>query len=398
MSLPLDGVVVLDLSRVLSGPFATLQLADLGARILKVEEPTRGDDTRGFGPPFVGGEATYFLSVNRGKESLVLDLKRADHRAALDALVEHVDVVVENFRPGTLARLGVSFDAWRARDPALVTCSISGYGATGDPRYVERAGYDAIIQAGSGLMALTGAVDGPPARFGVAIADLVTGLYAAQGILAALVRRGASGVGGHVELSMQDAMAAMLTYQAGISFATGASPPRLGDAHPSICPYESVATADGAFMLAVGNDALFRRFAALIGHPGLADEPRFATNRDRVAHRAALMAIVGPAMRLDTTMGWDRRFAEAGVPGGPIATVAEALAHPQLAARGSIVTHAHETAGEVRSIRSPVVLDGARLAAPTPPPRLGEHHEAVFRSLGLDAPTRAGGPPSPSER
>ena len=278
---PLDGLLVLDFSRVLAGPYCTMQLADLGARVIKIEQPGRGDDTRAWGPPFVGGESAYFLSVNRNKESLALDLKHPRARPILDALLARADVVVENFRPGTMARLGLGYGEIHARYPRIVYCSISGFGQTG-PRSAE-AGYDAMIQAEGGLMSITGAADGPPFRLGVAIGDIATGMFAVQGILAALFARersfrpgsGQAGRGQLVDIAMLDAVTALLTYQASSAFATGATPGRMGNRHPSIAPYDTFAAADGEFVLAVGNDEQFARLCRVLG-------------RDRARRRSAL--------------------------------------------------------------------------------------------------------------
>ncbi|MFO0729341.1 MAG: CoA transferase [Myxococcota bacterium] len=385
MASPLSGVLVLDLSRVLSGPYATQQLIDLGARVLKIEEPNKGDDTRGFGPPFVGGESTYFMSINRGKESVAVDLKHPEGRGLIQRLAAKADVVVENFKPGTVDRLGLPLASLRAASPRLITCSISGYGAGGDPEFAGRPGYDAVIQAASGLMALTGAIDGPPSRFGVAIADLVTGLFAAQGILAALFARERTGRGQHLDITMQESMAALLTYQAGIYFATGSSPPRMGDAHPSICPYESLRTQDGLYMLAVGNDAQFQRLMKLLGLEGLAQDPRFVTNRARVTNRPALLEHIRPKFEAKTSSDWDRILSGEGIPGGPVLDVQQAIEHPQLRARGTVKTTVHPAAGQIRAVRSPVRLE-EEAPFPAPPPLLGEHTRSVLGEvLGLDA-------------
>src|SRR5262245_33946728 len=245
MTLPLRGITILDLSRVLSGPFATQQLVDLGARCIKVEHPHEGDDTRRFGPPFIAGESTYFMSINRGKESVAIDLKDRRGRDLILRLADHADIAIENFKPGTADRLGIGGEALRNRNPPLITCAISGYGTGGSPELEGLPGYDAVIQAASGLMAITGDPAGPPMKVGVAIADMVAGLFAAQGILAALTERARTGRGRHVDISMQDAVTTLLTYQAAIYFATGQNPPRMGNAHPSICPYETVETKDG---------------------------------------------------------------------------------------------------------------------------------------------------------
>lgn len=382
---PLADVTVLDLSRVLSGPFATQQLVDMGATIIKVEAPGRGDDTRMFGPPFLSGESAYFMSINRAKRSVAIDLKRAEGKALVRDLAAGADVVIENFRPGTAQRLGIGLADMRAKTPSLVTCSISGYGAGGDPAFGGRGGYDAMVQGASGFMALTGEPGGAPMKVGVAIADMVSGLFAAQGILAALLARSNGAGGRHVEVSMQDAMCALLTYQAGIYFATGSPPPRMGNAHPTICPYQSVQTADGPFVLAVGNDAQFCRLAALLGHPKLGDDPRFSTNAARVKHHDALFAIIGPELKKRTQAELDAALTAHNVPGGPVLDVAQALEHPQVRARGSVLEHAHPTAGTVRTVASPVRFDGAQPGPMPPPPRLGEHTRAVLsQRLGLD--------------
>lgn len=384
MSLPLTGVTVLDLTRVLSGPYATQQLADLGARVIKIEHPREGDDTRRFGPPFLAGESTYFMSVNRAKESVAVDLKHPRGLALVLELVKRADVAIENFRPGTAERLGLGRADLTALRPELVTCSISGYGAYGLPEYAGLAGYDAVIQACSGLMAITGEASGPPTKVGVAIADMVAGLFAAQGILAALVERGRTGRGRHVEVSMQDAMTSLLTYQAAIYFATGRSPDRMGNAHPSICPYETVPVQDGLYALAVGNDAQFVRLTELLGLPELAGDDRFRTNRARVQHRAELMEVLGPRFADRTVAEWDRLLGAEGIPGGPVLGLPEALEHPQLAARGSILTHEHPVAGRVRTIASPVRMDSQPPAQAPAPPLLGQHTRVVLeQELGL---------------
>ena len=268
---PLSGVTVLDFTRVLSGPYCTMLLADMGARVIKLEQPVRGDDTRAWGPPFVHGESAYFLSINRNKESVTLDLKHPLARRPLEALLEKADVVVENFRPGAMERLGLGYDDLHARFPGMVYCSISGFGQTG-PRSAE-PGYDAVIQGEAGLMSITGDADGPPFRLGVAIADIVSGMFAAQGIAMALLARARTGRGQRVDVGMLDATAALLTYQAGIYFATGKTPVRMGNRHPTIVPYETFAALDGDFVVAVGNDEQWRRFCAAIDEPALAEDP-----------------------------------------------------------------------------------------------------------------------------
>lgn len=382
MGLPLEGIVVLDLTRVLSGPFATQQLADLGAEVIKVEHPKGGDDTRAFGPPFIEGESTYFMSVNRRKKSLLLDLKKPRGAEVAHRILAHADVFIENFRPGAAERLGFAPDTVRGLHPRLVTCSISGYGQAGEETFSRRGGYDAVIQAASGMMALTGEPDGGPTKVGVALADMVAGLYAAQGVLAALHRREKTGIGAHVDISMQDGMLSLLTYQAGIHFATGREPKRMGNAHPSICPYETLPTADGLYALAVGNDAQFERLARAIERPELREDPRFESNRARVEHREALLAILLPIFRSKSSAEWETLGDEEGIPGGPVLSVSEALAHPQVATRGTVLSHPHPKAGVVRTIASPVRLDGNEPNAGRAPPLLGEHTRELLARFG----------------
>ncbi len=378
MTAPLSGVRILDLSRVLSGPFATQQLIDLGAEVIKIEHPKDGDDTRRFGPPFVNGESTYFMSINRGKQSVAVDLKSERGRELVLAIAMECDVVLENFRPGTAERLGLGADALREKKPSIITCSISGYGTRGDPAFEGLPGYDAVLQAVTGLMALTGEPDGDPTKVGVAISDMVAGLYAAQGILAALFERARTGVGRHVEISMQDAIASLLTYQAGIYFATNENPARMGNAHPSICPYETVETKDGRYALAIGNDAQFDRLAALMGRAELSEDARFSTNSARVQNREALMAILGPLFLEYTRAEWDEALREKALPGAPVLEISQALEHPQLKARGSILEHDHPTAGKVRTVASAPRFDHEKPAPTAPPPQLGEHTRTVL--------------------
>jgi formyl-CoA transferase/CoA:oxalate CoA-transferase len=373
---------VLDFSRVLAGPYCTMQLADLGARVIKIEHPGRGDDTRAWGPPFVGGESAYFLSINRNKESLVLDLKHPRARRVLDPLIANADIVVENFRPGTMERLGLTYESMRAANPRLVYCSISGFGQTG-PRRLE-AGYDAMMQAEAGLMSITGAADGPPFRLGVAIGDIATGLFAVQGILAALLARERRGLGQRVDIAMLDSVTALLTYQAANAFATGQPPRRMGNRHPSIAPYDTFRASDGEFVLSVGNDAQFRRFCGVVRRTELADDPRFATNQERVRHYDALRAALEPVLA-----AWERTpllgaLGAAGVPSAAVRTIADALADPQLAAREMVVPLEHVTAGSIRVLGTPVKLSDTPASVRTPPPTLGQHTREILKNdVGL---------------
>jgi formyl-CoA transferase/CoA:oxalate CoA-transferase len=383
---PLSGITIVDLTRVLSGPYCTMILGDLGARVIKVERPGRGDDTRAWGPPFLGGESTYYLSVNRNKESLSLDFATPEGGALLERLLARADVLVENFTPGTLAKYGFDAERVTARFPRLVYCSISGYGQTG-PRRAE-AGYDAVIQAEGGLMSLTGEPDGTPFRLGLPIADMVAGLYAAQGITAALLARERSGTGCAIDVALLDSVAALLTYQAVAGLATGEVPRRYGNGHPSIVPYDTFATADGPLMIAVGNDGQWRRLCDAAGLPALAEDARFATNPDRVRHRDELI----PALeRTFLTRGrgeWMAILRRANVPCGGVRDVAEALADPQLASRDMIQMLRHPAAGAVRMVGSPIRMSQPRRDH-APPPTLGEHTEAILsHDLGLSGDDR----------
>jgi len=378
----LAGLTVLDLSRVLSGPFATMTLADLGADVVKIEQPGTGDDTRQWGPPFQGEEAAYFLSVNRNKRSLAVDLKSADGLALVRDLARRADVVVENFRPGTAARLGLGYDDLAAENPGLVYASISGYGQTGPDSH--RAGYDAIAQARSGIMSVTGEADGPPVRVGVSSADLVAGMWAVIGILAALRERDRSGQGQWVDISLLDGSVSWLTYVASGYFATGTRPPRYGSAHPTIAPYQGFATKDGDLMLAVGNDAIWRRFAPVAGLADLLEDPRFTTNPLRVEHRDELLPLVADAMAARTSVEWVEVLDAAGVPVDPIQTVDEVVTDPQVLARGMLGEVKHPTAGTVRTIGCPVRLTATPPQVRTAPPLLGQHTDDVLAELGVD--------------
>ena len=377
----LDGVTVLDLTRVLSGPYCTMMLADMGARVVKVEQPSKGDDTRAWGPPFQAGESAYFLSVNRNKESLTLNLKHPDGRRVLDALLERADVLVENFRPGTLERMGLGYADVSRRRPGLVYCSISGFGQTGPRR--REPGYDAVLQGEGGLMSITGEQDGPAYRLGVAIADIVSGMFSAYGVAAALLARHRTGRGQLVDVGMLDAVAAVLTYQAGIYFATGAAPGRLGNRHPTITPYESLAAADGELVVAVGNDQLWRTFCGVLGADDLADDPRFRTNKDRVAARETLRPMLVERLRARPAAEWLADLKAAGVPCGGVRDLEQVFTDPQVLERAMVVALDHPIAGAIRQLGVPVKLDGTPGAVRTPPPTLGQHTAAILGELGI---------------
>lgn len=374
---PLTGVTVLDFTRVLSGPYCTMLLADMGARVIKLEQPGRGDDTRGWGPPFVNGESAYFLSINRNKESLTLDLKSAAAGWIVDSLLERADVLVENFRPGTMERLGLSYEALALRYPRLVYCSISGFGQTG-PRTAE-PGYDAVMQGEAGLMSLTGDASGPPFRLGVAIADIVSGMFAAQGITMALLARVRTGRGQRVDIGMLDATAALLTYQAGIYFATGSTPARMGNRHPTIVPYETFQASDGDFVIAVGNDEQWRRFCRIAGLESIANDDRFATNRARVVHYDELRPLLAERLRMRGRQEWVRELKSAGVPCGSVRDLGEVLQDSQLTARQMVETVNHVSAGAIRLLGVPIKLSDTPGAVRTAPPALGQHTEQILR-------------------
>ena len=377
---PLTGFTILDLTRVLSGPYCTMVLGDLGARVIKVEQPGKGDDTRHWGPPFIGAESAYFLSINRNKESVTVDYKPAAGRAVLETLIAKADVLVENFRPGALERAGFGWDTLHRRFPRLVYASISGYGQTGPRR--DEAGYDAVMQAEGGLMSVTGDADRPGYRLGVAITDMVSGLYCAQGITAALLARERSGEGQRVDIGMLDTTAALLTYQAANWFATGETPARKGNRHATIAPYETFTTADGEIVIAVGNDEIWKRFCPAAGLPELAANPRFATNKDRIANYDEMRPPIDRVFRTATSAEWIARLNAAGVPNGEVRDIGQMLNDPQLAARNMVETLMHSTIGATRVIGAPIKLSATPASLRSAPPVLGQHTDAVLEELG----------------
>jgi crotonobetainyl-CoA:carnitine CoA-transferase CaiB-like acyl-CoA transferase len=379
---PLDGLTIIDFTRVLSGPYCTMLLADMGARVIKIEHPERGDDTRGWGPPFIGDESAYFLSINRNKESLTLDLKKPGAAAIVDALLQRADVLVENFRPGTMERLGLGYAQRAPKHPRLVYCSISGFGQTGPRR--QQAGYDAVVQAEGGLMSITGDADGPAFRLGVAISDIVSGMFAAQGITTALYARERTGRGQLVDIGMLDATSALLTYQAAIYFATGTPPRRLGNRHPTIVPYETFPAADGDVVIAVGNDEQWRRFCTVTKLDEMARDPRFESNRRRVENYDALRSILTQRLGTRRRDEWLNDLRAAGVPCGAVRDVGEVLADSQLDDREMVRSVDHPTLGALRVLGIPVKLSDTPGAVRTAPPTLGQHTDAILRDdLGL---------------
>ena len=384
MTLSLDGVTVVDLSRILAGPYCTMMLGDLGAEILKVEPP-RGDDCRHWGPPFIGGESAYFLAVNRNKLSLCLDLKKDEGKDVLFRLLEEADVLIENFRPGAMDRLGFGYDALKARYPSLIYCSISGYGQTGPLR--ERPGYDAVMQGEGGWMGLTGEPGGMPMKVGASLADIFTGMMACEGILASLYRRETTGEGERIDVSLFDSVLATLCYQAQGYLMTGDDPERLGNRHSSLTPYETFRTEDSYVIVGAGNDSLWKR---LVGIAALAelDTPELEINADRVERYDELRAVLAPIFASKTTDAWVELLDEAGIPVGRVRSVAEAFANPQVESRKMRLSVDHPTLGALPLTGNPIKLSEAGERNHLPPPMLGEHTESVLRErLGVDDET-----------
>jgi crotonobetainyl-CoA:carnitine CoA-transferase CaiB-like acyl-CoA transferase len=373
----LDGILVADFSRVLAGPLCTMMLGDLGADVVKVERPVLGDDTRQWGPPFVAEGATYYLGLNRNKRSVVLDLKDEGDVALARRLAARADVLVESFRPGTMDRLGLGYEDVRAHNPGVVYCSVSAFGS--GERAAALPGYDLLLQAMSGLMSVTGEPDGRPLKVGAALIDMICGLYAANGILAALHARARDGHGQRVEVSLMDCALAGLLNQGSAYLLAGAVAGRLGNRHPSIVPYETFAAADGEFALAVGNDAIFARLCGAIGRPELATEPRYTSNEGRLEHRDTLAAELSGAFATRTVAEWVQRLAAAGVPAGPINDIGQAYAFAEELGLEPV----DETDG-VRTARSPLRMSATPAAVRRSPPRLGEHSEEIRSWLAVE--------------
>jgi formyl-CoA transferase len=383
---PLEGIRVLDLTRILAGPYCTMMLGDLGADVIKVERPGRGDDSRSWGPPFVGepygpypGEAAYFLASNRNKRSITANLKAPEGLEIVRRLARVSDALVENFRGGTLERMGLGYEDLRALNPRLVYCSISGYGRTGP--YADRPGYDFIIQAEGGMMGITGPEEGQPYRVGIPIVDITTGMFASTAILAALRARDVTGEGQYVDMSLLDSQVAVLTNVASNYLVGGQGHRRLGNAHPNITPYEAFRARDKWFALAVGNEGQWAILCSVIERPDLKDDPRFADNSSRVANRAALREMLDGAFARRNAAAWLAEFREAGLPCGPINTIPEVFQHPQAEARELVQAAEHPTAGTVRFPGFPYKFSETPAAIRRPPPRLGEHTEEVLRDL-----------------
>jgi crotonobetainyl-CoA:carnitine CoA-transferase CaiB-like acyl-CoA transferase len=381
---PLEGLKVLELARILAGPWVGQLLADLGADVVKVERPGVGDDTRGWGPPFIEGaegddlSAAYFHSCNRGKRSIAVDFETPEGQDLVRRLASQADVVVENFKVGGLKKYGLDYEGLKQVNPRLVYCSITGFGQTGP--YAARAGYDFMIQGLGGIMDLTGDPEGEPQKIGVAYVDIFTGVYSVVGILAALRKRDATGEGAHLDMALLDVQTSVLANQAMNYLASGKSPRRMGNAHPNIVPYQVFPVADGHVIVAVGNDGQFARFVSVLGRPELAQDERFGTNAGRVGHRAELVPLLTELTLTFTREDLLAALEGQGVPAGPINTVADVFADPQVIARGMKIELPSQAAkgGAIPSVRSPIVMDGQPMAAGRPSPRLGEHTDEVL--------------------
>jgi CoA:oxalate CoA-transferase len=378
---PLDDLFVVDLSRILSGPVCTMLLADMGAEVIKVEPPPLGDDSRQWGPPFIGGISTYFLSVNRNKKSLGLNLKAEDGRRILWKLIERADVLIENFRPGVLDKLGFGIDAVSKVNPRTVYCSISGFGHTGP--YKDRPGYDVIAQGESGMMDLTGFPDGPPAKLGASLADVVAGLYAFNGICLALLARHKTGRGQHVDVSLLDGMVSTLTYHAGIYLSTGRSPRRAGTRHPSIVPYECFQANDGYVNIAVTNQKQWENFCQVLGFPEIAADSRFEEMKVRLANYGELRPMIDRAISKMTRAEVMVSMSNVGIPAGPINTVGEILEDPQIHAREMVMELTHPEYGPLKVLGIPIKLSDTPGTVENAPPKFGEHNREVLLMLGF---------------
>jgi len=375
---PLDGLRVIDLTRVVAGPYCTMMLGDMGAEVLKIEEPKHGDDSRAWAP-FIEGTGSFFLALNRSKKSVALDLKSSDGADALRRLIETADVLIENFRPGSLAELGFDYQMTAKLNPRLIYCSISGYGQTGPAAPLP--GYDAVIQGEAGIMDMTGFPDSSPTRVGVAITDYLAGLYAVQGILLALTDRQTSGLGQHVDISLFESMLSVMRLPMSVLLATGNDPTRVGNDHLNIAPYEPLRAKDGLIIVAVANPGLWLRFCDAIGRPELRDDPRFATNTLRVQNRQSLKQAIEEVFQQFTVQALVERLQARNVPCGRVRSIGEAIDHPQVAAREIVLAQEHPQMGRIEALAPVVRLSRTPAAVRLPPPALGEHTAEVLADL-----------------
>ena len=382
---PLDGIRVVDLTRALAGPFCTMILGDLGADVIKIEQPGAGDDSRHWGPPFKNGESAYFLNCNRNKRSVTLNLKHEGGKEALWRLIEQADVFIENFRPGLISRLGFSYDAAIERNPRLIYCSISAFGQDGPE--AQRPGYDIILQGMSGATSVTGDPEGSPYRSGMPICDILSGMFACQGILAALHARERTGHGQRVETTLLGATVAALANLAGSYLMTGEAPARVGNSHPQIAPYDLVHTSDGYANIACGNDELWRTLCRTLDLESLLDDPRFTSNGERVRNRKALLAAIEERTTRMTTAALLETLDAAGVPAGPIRDLKQVFESAQALHIGLALTQQHPAVGEARSVNTPLRLSDTPPSMRLPPPTLGQHTDEVLHALGYDDET-----------
>ena len=376
MEAALSDVVVIDLSRVLAGPYCTMMLGDMGATVIKIEQPGKGDDTRHFGPPYVAGESAYYLGLNRNKRSITLDFNNPEHKKRLFELVSTATVLVENFRPGMLERQGLGYEALRAMNPGLIYCSISGYGHDGP--YAMRPGYDFVAQAESGIMSVTGEVEGEPQRVGSPVADVSAGLYACMSILAALHVREKTGKGQHIDISLLEAAVSLLSNVSSNYLISGEEAERYGNGHPNIVPYQAFRTQDGYIVVSCGNDRLYQTFCRLLGREDLATDPRFVTNPQRVRNREELVPILQEQFLRRKTGDWLTQLRAAGIPCGPINTVSQVFSDPHLQARGFIWECEHPTAGTIKLSGSPIRLSETPTRLYKAPPLLGEDNDTLL--------------------
>ena len=377
----LDGVRVLDLTRALAGPYCTLMLGDYGADVIKIELPCRGDDTRQWGPPYVDGESAYFLSISRNKRSITLNLKDARGKEVFMGLARGANVVVENFTPGVVQRLGIDYESVKALNPGIVYCSVSGFGQTGP--YRHKPAYDQMMQGLGGIMSLTGEAEGPPQKMGVALADIGSGMMAAFGVMTALFHREKTGQGQYIDVSMLDLQVAWLTYQAATYFANGTPPPRVGSAHPNLVPYQAFKCSDGKYVnVAVGNERFWQRFCGALGRQDLMESPKYALNRDRVKNRVKLAALLQEVFSRETSGHWVKVLEEAEVPCGPINDLADVFSDPQVLHREMLLELDHPSAGRIKQTGIPIKFSETPGAINLPPPLLGQHTEEILTELG----------------